>query len=322
MDSLQFAARNLASPPVLAFALGSLSVMLRKGTRLPARFGLVLGSVLLLAIGFKGGVALANTPASVMTKPIIATLILGGTTPLLAFWVLRRLGRFERTDAAALAAHYGSVSAVTFTASLAFLQALPVPSPAEGFMPALVALLEIPAIAIALLLARGGGETSAWGSALKEIITGKSIVLLGLGIAIGIGNGATGMTAVPPWFTMAFMGVLTAFLLDLGMTAAQRLSEVRAVGRFLVGFAIAMPLIHGVIGVSLGGLAGLSVGGATVLGVMAASASYIAAPAAVRIALPNANPSYYLTASIGITFPFNLAVGIPLMYAMATWMGA
>jgi hypothetical protein len=180
--------------------------------------------------------------------------------------------------------------------------------------------LEVPAIVIALLIARrnlGGGSL---GEAVREILAGKSILLLVGGSLIGYLSGPDGLKQVAPVFVDPFRGVLVLFLLELGMVAAKRLRDLRKVGVFLIGFGIVMPLVHGALGVWLGSLAGMSVGGAMVLGTMAASASYIAAPAAVRIALPQANPSYYLTASLGITFPFNLTLGIPLYFALSRWL--
>ena len=253
-----------------------------------------------------------------MWKPALATLALGVLTPLLSYTTLRRLGRFDVLNAAAIAAHYGSVSAVTFIAATAFMQAAQ--EPIEGFLPTLVAILEVPAIVIALLIARrslGGGSL---GEAVREIFSGKSILLLLGGSLIGFLSGPEGLKQVAPVFVEPFRGVLVLFLLELGMVAAKRLRDLRQVGSFLLGFAIVMPIIQGSLGVWLGSLAGMSVGGAMVLGTMAASASYIAAPAAVRIALPQANPSYYLTASLGITFPFNLTLGIPLYYVLSRWL--
>jgi hypothetical protein len=188
-------------------------------------------------------------------------------------------------------------------------------------MPAVLAAMEVPAIVVALLLAKvaGAGE-SDWRAALPEVLAGKSIVLLAGGLAVGLLAGASGYQAVAPFFAAPFQGVLCLFLLDMGMVAARRLADFKRVGPFLIGFAIAMPVVHGIMGVWLGHLVGLSVGGATVLGVLAASASYIAAPAAVRIALPDASPGYYLTASLAITFPFNLVVGLPLYLAFATYL--
>jgi hypothetical protein len=178
--------------------------------------------------------------------------------------------------------------------------------------------MEVPAIVVALLLAKlKGASDGDWRAALPEVLAGKSVVLLVGGLAIGFLAGPTGYKSVAPFFADPFQGALCLFLLDMGLVAARRLGDFKQVGPFLIAFAIAMPVLHGILGVFVGHEIGLSVGGATILGVLAASASYIAAPAAVRIALPEANPGFYLTASLAITFPFNLVVGLPLFFAFA-----
>jgi hypothetical protein len=310
LDALQ---TNLLSPMVLAFALGALATLLRSDLKIPGALYDGLAIYLLLAIGLKGGVALSEARLAEVAPPALATLLLGAATPAWCFAILNRLGGFDRVNAAAVAAHYGSVSAVTFVACLAFLQKIG--EPCEGFVPALVALLEVPGIVVALLLARRGD--ARWGGTVRELLTGKSVVLLSGGLLIGWATGREGFVPVAPLFEGLFKGALVLFLLEMGLVAARRFQDLRTVGPFLVGFGLVMPLLHAAVGVLLGTLVGLSPGGATVLGVLAASASYIAAPAAVRIALPEANPSLYLTASLAVTFPFNLAVGIPLAHAMA-----
>ncbi|RIH81698.1 Na+-dependent bicarbonate transporter superfamily protein [Calidithermus terrae] len=316
MDTLELVRLNLLSPMVLAFALGIVATLSRSDLKIPEALYTALSIYLLLAIGLKGGAELSITPLAAFWRPALVTLGLGVVTPLLAYAVLRRLGRFDVADAAAIAAHYGSVSAVTFIAALTFLQTAGIPY--EGFMPTLVAILEVPAIVIALLIARqrlGGAETL--GEAIREVFSGKSILLLVGGLAIGFFSGKPGLEQVAPLFVEPFKGALVLFLLEMGMVAAKRLRDLRKAGGFLVAFGLLMPVLQGALGVGLGTWAGLSLGGATVLGTMAASASYIAAPAAVRIALPQANPSYYLTAALGITFPFNLTLGIPLYFALS-----
>jgi hypothetical protein len=241
---------------------------------------------------------------------------LGSAIPLWSYAACRRLGGLARADAAAIGAHYGSVSAVTFIAALSYMARLDVA--VEGFMPAVLALMEVPAILIGLLLARGGaGGSGNVGEAVHEVFTSRSILLLLAGLLIGRASGPQGYETVAPFFAAPFQGVLTLFLLDMGGVAARRLRELRGVGGFLVAFAVLMPLLNGAMGAVAGTLAGLSVGGTMVLSVLAASASYIAAPAAVRIAIPEANPTLYLTPVLGITFPFNLAVGLPLYYEFA-----
>lgn len=315
METLELLRLNLLSPVVLAFVLGMVATLVRSDLKFPEALYSTLSIYLLLSIGLKGGAELSTTPLAQFWQPALATLALGVVTPLLSYAVLRRWGRFSIPDAAALAAHYGSVSAVTFIAALSFMQIAQ--EPVEGFLPTLVAILEVPAIVIALLLARRGSRSSSLGEALREILSGRSILLLVGGLVIGFLAGKPGLAPIAPVFIDAFRGALVLFLLEMGMVAAKRLRDLRKVGRFLLGFGVLMPLGQGALGVWLGTLSGLSVGGSMVLGAMAASASYIAAPAAVRIALPQANPSYYLTASLGITFPFNLTLGLPIYFALA-----
>jgi hypothetical protein len=316
VDSLDLLRLNLLSPVVLAFVLGIIAVLVKSDLKIPEALSSSLSIYLLLAIGLKGGAELSGTPLSQLWKPALFTFLLGCITPVLSYLVLRRLGNLGIADAAAIAAHYGSVSIVTFIAAQSFLQNAGIPF--EGFMPTLVAILEVPAIVIALLIARQRlGTAGTISESLREILAGKSILLLLGGLLIGLLAGKQGLEPVTPLFVDPFRGALMLFLLEMGMVAAKRLRDLRKAGLFLLAFGIFMPIIQGFLGVYLGMLAGLSLGGIAIFGTMAASASYIAAPAAVRIALPQANPGYYLTASLGITFPFNLAFGIPLYYAMA-----
>lgn len=316
MDTFELIRLNLLSPVVLAFVLGIIATLVRSDLKFPEELYTALAIFLLLAIGLKGGAELAETPLSLFWRPAVVTLALGVGVPLWSYGLLRRLGGFGVADSAALAAHYGSVSAVTFIASLSFLDALGVAY--EGFMPTLVAVLEVPAIVVALVIARSKmGARGSWGEVLHEVLAGKSIVLLLGGLVIGFMAGKEGLRPVAPFFIDLFHGALTLFLLEMGMVAARRFGDLRTVGVFLLGWGVVVPILHGALGVWLGTLAGMSLGGSMVLGVLASSASYIAAPAAVRIALPEANPSYYLTGALAITFPFNLTLGIPLYYAIA-----
>ncbi len=318
MDPLDLLRLGVLSPMTLCFALGAIATFLRSDLKFPEPVYAALSIYLLLAIGLKGGAALATTSLAAIALPALAGIALGAAIPFWVYAALRRLGGFGSTDAAALAAHYGSVSAVTFIAALSYVQSLGMP--AEGFMPAVLALMEVPAIVIALMLARDGREGGSMGTALHEVLAGRSILLLAGGLVIGFAAGPRGYEAVRPFFADPFQGALCLFLLDLGMVAAQRSKDVRAVGPFLVAFAIAAPLLNGAAGVAAGWAVGLSPGGSAVLGTLAASASYIAAPAAVRLALPSANPGYYLTASLAITFPFNLVAGLPLYAWLARFL--
>ena len=315
MDSLDILRLSLLSPMTLSFALGVAATMLRSDLKFPDQLYAGLSIYLLMAIGMKGGVALATYPLGQAALPAAASVALGVAIPAWTYVALRRLGGFAGPDAAALAAHYGAVSSVTFIAALAYVQRIGMP--AEGFMPMALPLMDVTAIVTGLLLAREGRASGAWRTALHEVLAGRSILLLAGGVLMGFLAGAEGYRAVEPFFSDPFQGALCLFLLDLGMVAAQRFKDARRVGRFLVAFAICAPLANGALGTLLGTAIGLSTGGAAVLGTLAASASYIAAPAAVRLALPAANPGFYLTASLGITFPFNLVIGLPLYAALA-----
>lgn len=307
---------SIASIPVLAFALGVVGSLIKADLRLPDAIYQAISIYLLLAIGIKGGVALRESDLGSVVAPAVMTVALGVVIPVLAFAVLRFLTRLDATDRGAMAAHYGSTSLVTFTAALVFLDSLGVSY--EGFVTTLLAIMEIPGILVGLLLAGSAARHSGkLGESVREILTGRSIVLLAGGLIIGFVSGPEGFARVEPFFGAPFTGVLALFLLEMGVLAGRRLGDLRRAGIGLVIFSIAFPLVAGALGVAGGALVGLSAGGAMVLGVLSASASYIAAPAAVRLALPQANPGITLTASLGITFPFNLIAGIPIYWLLA-----
>ncbi|MFN9268178.1 MAG: sodium-dependent bicarbonate transport family permease [Planctomycetaceae bacterium] len=320
---------NLVSPLTLCFALGLFARAIRSQLALPRDLYNSLSIYLLFALGLKGGVELSHSPLAQLAAPAAVTLLLGCLTPVSAYFVLRRLGRFGISDAAGIAAHYGSVSAVTFIAAQQFTTSAG--APAEGFMPTLLTLLEIPGIQVALAIgafqlarqqaspgeaAGPSGPSRLWG-VCHELCCAPSTLLLVGGLIIGVAVGVEGWRPVQPVFEGLFKGLLALFLLEMGLTAGARLGDLRSSGLFLLAFGTVLPVLHGLLGAWLGSLAGLSLGGTTVLAAMAASASYIAAPPAVRMALPEANPTCYLTASLAITFPFNLMVGIPLYYRFA-----
>jgi hypothetical protein len=312
---LEAAISNATSPPVLAFVLGLIAVAVKSDLRLPEALYQGLSIYLLLGIGIKGGVALSEANVGEVALPILGTLALGVTIPVLAFWVVGKLTKLDAINRGAIAAHYGSTSLVTFSAALIFLESQQVQY--EGFVTTLLAILEIPGIVVGLMLAsRGLGRGLNWGESLREILTSKSIVLLAGGLFLGLITGATGYEKVEPFFGGLFTGVLAIFLLEMGIVAGRRLPDVKKAGVGLVAFSLGFPLVAGTLGVFVGEVTGLSLGGSVVLGVLTASASYIAAPAAVRLALPEASPGVYLTASLGITFPFNLIFGIPIMFAL------
>ncbi|MFM1790355.1 MAG: hypothetical protein RLZZ526_682 [Actinomycetota bacterium] len=319
MSTWDLVTLNIGSPAVLAFVLGVLAALMRSDLRFPDQVTSFLSSYLLFAIGLKGGLRLREADLGDLVDPFGATVALGVLTPCVAYVVARRWLRLDTSNAASIAAHYGSVSAVTFTAAESFAKSAGTLD--EGFMPALVAVLEIPGIIVALVIAgRAVGGRSLRG-ALHEVVTGKSVVLLLGGLVIGAVSPAESIVKVEPFFVDLFTGFLCFFLLDLGTLAGQRMAEIRKSGMRLVVAAVAMPVVFGAIGAAAGTLAGLSVGGATVLATMAASASYIAAPAAVRVGLPEADVGYSLGAALGITFPFNLVIGIPLYAEIAARLG-
>lgn len=310
---------NLLSPAVLAFVLGIIAVLIRSDLKLPEQITQGISIYLLLAIGLKGGVGLRSSELVTTLGAVGAALALGILIPILAFGILRWVTKLTATDRGAVAAHYGSTSLVTFTAALVFLQDSGIEVP--GYAATLLTVLEIPGLIVAIFLAqrsiaRSGGVARPWAGTLHEIVTGKSIYLLVGGLVMGAIIGPAGYEPIAPLFTDLFKGALVFFLLGLGLEVGSRLSTVRQAGPGLIGFALIFPLCAGTLGVLAATALGLSVGGAAVLGVLCASASYIAAPAAVRFSLPQANLAIALTASIAITFPMNLTIGIPVL----TWL--
>ena len=313
MDSIQLAIANLTSPPVLAFILGLALVLLRSPLQLPGQIFDFLSIYLLLAIGIKGGVALSKTPAHEVWLPILVAIGVGCLIPVLVFFVLRAITPLDRVNRGALAAHYGSTSLVTFTAGLVFLENSNLA--VEGYMPSLLAVMEVPGIIVGILLAKRAAKNGSLSPVLNEVFTSKSVVLLIGGILIGCVTGEAGYTKVEPFFGLIFPGLLTLFLLQLGIQAGKSIKEIKTAGIGLLGFAIGFPLVAGSLGVLLAQAIGIGQGGSVVFGLLCASASYIAAPAAVKLSLPDAKPGLYITASLGITFPINLFVGIPYL----TW---
>ncbi|MFW5691980.1 MAG: sodium-dependent bicarbonate transport family permease [Chloroflexota bacterium] len=318
MDILEVLRLNVFSPMVLAFVLGIIAVLVKSDLRIPDQIYTIISVYLLFAIGLKGGFDLAKSNLADFWGPAFVSILIGAGIPVWSYLILRRSGGFAQADAAALGIHYGAVSAVTLSAAVTFLGEAQVAF--EGFMPTMYAIIEIPAIAGGLLIAtsrlnKDTGQTT--GEVLRSALSGKSFLLLGGGVIIGFISGDVGERQVAPFFIDLFPGILTLFLLEMGTIVGERLRDLRKVGLFLVGFGVIMPVLHGLLGTGLGTLAGLSVGGSMILGTLAASASYITAPAAVRANIPQANPSYYLTAALVITFPFNLVVGLPLYFEFA-----
>lgn len=321
MTFLEAIQANLLSPAVLFFVLGLIAALVRTDLRFPEPLYLGLTLYLLTAIGFKGGVALAEAGLSKVWMPGLAAVFLGLIIPSWTYPVLRFGGRLSAVDSAAIAAHYGSVSAVTFLAATNYLKSIN--EPFENYATSFLAVMESPAILVGIVLGKIATQpnlSNLRGSlkgAAHEALFGRSIFLLIGALAVGALCGEAGMKKVEPFFVAPFQGVLALFLMEMGVVAGGRLGDLRRVGPFLLAFGILVPVLNGILGVWLGKLTGLSLGGSTLLGVLAASASYIAAPAAIRIALPEANPTLYLTSSLAITFPFNITLGIPLYLAVA-----
>jgi len=311
---------QLLDPLFLFFVVGFIAGLAKSDVKLPESVYHLISTYLLLAIGLKGGVQLAQADPSKVWLPALTTIAVGVLTPFIVFSLARRLGKLNHADSASLGAHYGSVSAVTFAAAMEFArraQAEP-----EGFMPVLLVLLEIPAIIIAIVLHRRatGGTSSgeSYRAVIREILLNRSVFLLAAGLIVGLIAGPARFEPFELLFADAFRPILAFFILEMGLLASQRMSEIKSAGKFLFIFGIIWPLAAGLAGTHLGLLVGLSVGGSVVFGAMIASASYIAAPAAVRIAIPEANTAMSIAASLGITFPINLGLGIPFFYWSAT----
>lgn len=319
-EFLSLAAQNLLSPIILSFVLGVLAALARSDLNIPEAVAKGMSIYLLFAIGFKGGASVASYGLDArLGFSLLAGVILSALLPLIAFALLKVMTNISRLDAAAVAAHYGSISIVTFVAATSVLEGRGISS--EGYMVAVAAAMEAPAILSALwLISRGGGAGSKGmdSALLREIMLNGSIVLLVGAFAIGWITGEQGLKEIESFIVNPFKGVLCLFLLDMGLVAGRGLRGGGGVlTRGVLAFGVLMPLVGSLLGLASGMLLGLSSGGVALMMVLSASASYIAVPAAMRVALPEANPSLYLTLSLGVTFPFNLTVGIPLYVGIA-----
>jgi uncharacterized protein len=305
------------------FLLGAFATLVKSEIQFPKGLYQSLTLFLMVAIGLKGGVALGEHASWELAIQSLSVVALGLILPLIAFPILYYIGELKRYDAASIAAHYGSVSVGTYAVAVAFLEAQAIPY--EAYIPLFVVLLEMPAIAIGIALARPKQKTATAdtdsGKLAHEVLLNQGMILMVGGLLIGLAAGDR-IEKVTPFFFDLFNGVLALFLLEMGMMAARRLDEIKRLGSFILAFGIAMPVVGGLIGCSLGLAIGLSPGGATLLAVLGASASYIAVPAAMRVALPMANHSLSISSSLGITFPFNVMIGIPTFAAVANWLAA
>ena len=323
MSLFDLASQNLLSPMVLFFVLGLLAAVARSDLSIPEAVAKLLALYLMMSIGFRGGAEVGHHGLTAkLGAAVAAGVALSFLTPVAAFAVLRLVSRLGTVDAAAVAAHYGSISAVTLVAVTGVLTQMGVPF--EGYLIAVAAAMETPAILSALLLARrgnGGASGARTSDLVREIGLNGSVVMLLGAFVIGAITGTRGMTMLKPFLVDPFAGFLCLFLLDMGLVAGRGLKPgLKHLSPALVGFAIVMPLIGGGVAALLAMAIGLSPGGTAVFMTLAASASSIAVPAALRLALPEANPAIALTLSLGVTFPFNLVLGIPLYVAAATWL--
>ena len=323
MAVFDLATTNLLSPMVLFFILGLLAALARSDLAVPDAVARLLSLYLLMSIGFRGGAEVAhNGVTAQLASALAAGALLSFALPFIAYGVLRLVTRLSGVDAAAVAAHYGSISAVTFAAITGALDQLSIGY--EGYMAAVAAAMETPAIFAGLIIARGQSVTDGKRDGmLREILFNGSIIMLLGSFCIGMTTGGRGLTMLKPFLVDPYAGFLCLFLLDMGLVAGRGLARGRDLLTMPVAlFGIGMPLIGATIAAMISMAIGLSIGGAAVLITLAASASYIAVPAAMRIALPDANPAIALTLSLGVTFPFNLIVGIPIYISLASRVGS
>lgn len=321
MDILNLLAQNLLSPAILFFGLGILAGFLKSDLEVPESISRYLSIYLMMAIGFKGGVAIANTPDfnGEVLGTIFAGLAIGLAMPFLGYGLLRLTTKIDKATAAAVAAHYGSISMVTFVTATAFLKTNDVVY--AGYIVAVLALMEAPAILSGLFIAHRGDPNTRHAVQEKklgrEIFTNGAILLLSGAFLIGWITGQPGMDKVEAFLGTPFQGVLCLFLLDMGLLVARNAHHLRSFSLSLILFGVYMPLIGAAIGLASSYAIGLDVGTGTLFTVLCASASYIAVPAAMRLALPEAKAAIYLPMSLAITFPFNVGIGVPLYYAAA-----
>lgn len=312
---LGLAFSNFLSPPILFFFLGMLATLFKSDLEIPKPIPKILSLYLLMAIGFKGGIELNKAG---INEQLVYTVLLGITMaaliPLYSFFILR--SKLKVADAAAISAAYGSVSAVTFIAATNFLQTLNINY--SGYLVAVMALMESPAIIMGVLLYRlfdkasGNKQNLSWSHLMNDAFLNSSVFLLLGSLLIGLVSGEAGKTQLAPLTHDLFRGLLALFLLDMGIVAARRLRDLKQAGIFLIAFAVLLPCLNGAIGLFLAHVINLTAGDALLFVMLCASASYIAVPAAVRLAIPEANPSLYLPMALAVTFPFNIVVGMPI----------
>jgi hypothetical protein len=316
---MSIAFNNLTSVAVLVFVLGFIGAIFKSDLRIPDSIYQLISIYLLLGIGLKGGQALKGVSFTEVIKPSLTTLVVGLIVPFLAYYFLQTIKSLTVSQRGAMAAHYGSTSLVTFSAAVLYLENNSIFF--EGYSTALLTIMEVPGLVVGIYLAsRKYKANVSWGKTFQEILLGKTVLLLVGGLLVGLLTTNTGFDKVSPFFIDLLNGFLVLFLLQLGYLAGSQIGEVKKSGYGLIVFSILFPILAGFIGAVGGYLSGMSYGGTALLAVLAGSASYIAAPAAVSIALPKEKLGLALTCSIGITFPFNLILGIPIYLAMANFL--
>ena len=339
MDILTLIQSNLLTPIILFFLFGIVAARIKSDLKIPEAISEFLPIYLLAAIGLHGGIEMRNSGFEDMLIPMIIAIILSLLFTLNHYQILKRLGKFNVFDSYALASTYGAVGAVTFSVGLSFLKNQGVSS--EGYLAAILAVLEPVAFILAIFLTNMAvskkikekkklidknseidvdytSTRTTLSQVLHDSVTGKAIVILLGSIVIGYIIGDHGFESIKIVFDEMFTGAIVIFMIEMGIIAGQRLDDIKKVGVFLVLFAVVMPTFNGVIGVVVATLIGLSLGGAVMFGLLLASASFIAAPAVLRHAIPQAKPSLYITSALGITFPYNIIVLLPVMFALST----
>jgi uncharacterized protein len=304
---------NILNPPVLAFFMGMLAVFVKSDLEIPAPISKLFSLYLLFAIGFKGGVELVKSGISQeVILTILAAMLMSAIVPVYTFFILKV--KLDAYNAAAIAATYGSISAVTFITAGSFLTQLGINF--DGYMVAALALMESPAIIVGLLLVNiftaGEKREFSWSEVLREAFLNSSVFLLVGSLIMGLLTGENGWQKLSPFTQDMFYGVLTFFLLDMGLVAARRIKDLQKTGAFLIGFAILIPIVNATVGLLIAKFIGMPQGDSLLFSVLCASASYIAVPAAMRLTVPEANPSLYVSTALAVTFPFNIIIGIPL----------
>ncbi len=305
---------------VMFFVLGAIAGLVRSDLTIPKAAYDVLSLLLMLTIGLKGGMALNGSLSWQLVQELAGAVALGIAIPLLVYPAVRYLVRLSVADAASLAAHYGSVSAGTFAVALAYVEANGLT--AGGQVTLYLVMMELPAILIGLFLFRRLSKHSSEGSShglWHETLTNRSVILLVGGVIIGWMYGPNAGESVTGLFTGAFQGVLALFLLEMGLVASQTLSGLKREHIRLIAFAVIAPPLLSLLGLGMSLWLALPAGSAVILIALSASASYIAAPVAIRSAIPSANIGLAMLASLGLTFPFNVIVGIPLYHSVWQW---